>query len=322
MWRYESYRPRVELAYVAHSKRCALLLDEDGVCQWVVPKVDPSDPLVTHARRCVGAQFVATLDPDVEGLLGHEPRVGRSLLFATLEGGRVTLLRFGPLLALERLDAVRHGELVEAAKSVRDVLSSSDILDPDDDDEPLVPSGFELVLTSERLSSGVLERGSSRHDTASSQFALVQDRPTMELQRKGTTGEVLAFPSVGLQEAPTGRIPSVPVDSLRHDWETAETRVVLPADDSSSEDIDLADSDDWAPALRSSDLGARHVVADADRSERITTRVLPDDFDVDIEVEVEVDEEDEDRTPVTSRGLGACGLRLRSSATRQSGASR
>jgi hypothetical protein len=95
----------VDLAYVAHSESCALLLDSEGVCRWIVPKdVDSttraSRELAT-AKRCIGAQFVATLDREVEGLLGHEPTAGKTLLFASVTNGRVALLRFGPILAFD-----------------------------------------------------------------------------------------------------------------------------------------------------------------------------------------------------------------------------
>jgi hypothetical protein len=97
----------VEVAYVAHSERCALLLDGEGVCRWVVPRVDAGDPSIGVAKRCVGAQFVASLDPEVEGLLGHQPRVGVTLLFACVDDGRVSLVRFGPLVGFDTLgDAV------------------------------------------------------------------------------------------------------------------------------------------------------------------------------------------------------------------------
>lgn len=94
----------MELAYVAHSARCALLLDSDGICRWVVPKADASEALIAAARRCVGGHFVASLDAEVEGLLGREPRVGSSMLFACSRDGNVSLARFGPLVELEVLE--------------------------------------------------------------------------------------------------------------------------------------------------------------------------------------------------------------------------
>jgi hypothetical protein len=106
---------RVELAYIAHSERCALLLDGEGICRWVVPKVGDDDEMIVAARRCVGAQFVATLDPDAPGLMGHEPRAGTNLLFALVKDGRVALVRFGPVQSFEELDAPREAHTSEPA---------------------------------------------------------------------------------------------------------------------------------------------------------------------------------------------------------------
>ncbi len=93
----------MELSYIAQTERCALLLDGGGVCRWIVPKVEADDEIVTAARRCIGAQYVACLDRSAPGLLSSEPRVGTSLLFAIVKHGRVSLVRFGPLQAFEKL---------------------------------------------------------------------------------------------------------------------------------------------------------------------------------------------------------------------------
>lgn len=92
----------MELAYAAHSARCALLLDAEGICRWFLLKVEDESVSAT-AQRCIGAQFVATLDPDAPGLLGPEPAVGKSILFARLDDGRVSLVRFGPLVQFDTL---------------------------------------------------------------------------------------------------------------------------------------------------------------------------------------------------------------------------
>jgi len=107
----------MDLAYVAHSARCALLLDADGVCRWFVMKVE-DESAAAAAKRCVGARFVATLDPDAAGLLGHEPCVGKNVLLARVDDGRVSLVRFGPLVQFERLgDAVEERDAPPAAAS-------------------------------------------------------------------------------------------------------------------------------------------------------------------------------------------------------------
>lgn len=104
----------MEIVHIAHSARCALLLDDGGVCRWFVLKVDDDEAVLAAAKRCVGAQFVATLDPDAPGLLGHEPKVGANLLLARVDDGRVSLVRFGPLSAFETLDEPAEPEKTAA----------------------------------------------------------------------------------------------------------------------------------------------------------------------------------------------------------------
>jgi hypothetical protein len=95
----------MDISFVVHTARCALLLDRDGFCRWYVMKEEDEATLVT-ARRCVGAQFVASLDHDEPGLLLHEPLVGTSALFARNADGRISLVRFGPLVEVESLEGV------------------------------------------------------------------------------------------------------------------------------------------------------------------------------------------------------------------------
>jgi hypothetical protein len=106
----------MQLAYVAHSERCALLLDGDGICRWFVLKVDDGS-VVAAAKRCIGAQFVATLDPEATGLLGHDPSVGKSILLARVDDGRVSLVRFGPLVQFDTLAGLLEREAPQAPPS-------------------------------------------------------------------------------------------------------------------------------------------------------------------------------------------------------------
>src|SRR4051794_15523490 len=93
------------IAYVAHAVHAALLLDEDGICRWVVPQASlpPGAESLRAAHRAVGAQFVASLDPTVEGCLHHQPRVGAALLFTATKDGRAALVRFGPLTQFDEV---------------------------------------------------------------------------------------------------------------------------------------------------------------------------------------------------------------------------
>lgn len=96
-----------EIAYAAHTQGCTFLLDAEGICRRVV--VSPNNQRRDAARaatRCVGAQFVAALDPSAAGLLAEKPRVGASMLFArTDDRGRISLVRTGHLTGFERYRA-------------------------------------------------------------------------------------------------------------------------------------------------------------------------------------------------------------------------
>lgn len=99
------FDPRV-IRYIAHADSAALLLDEDGICRASVLKKHGRGraPRAEELERCVGAQYVATLDPDVDGLLAHEPEVGKRALFAQVERGRIVVFRFGPLVDFEHVE--------------------------------------------------------------------------------------------------------------------------------------------------------------------------------------------------------------------------
>jgi hypothetical protein len=123
----------MQIAFVVHTDRCALLLDPEGVCRWVLRKVQGSDRFVEAAQRCIGAQFVGALDPFQEGVLGPTPAIGKSALFARVVGGRASLVRVGPLSGFDTLDEART--LSAAAR-----LLSADSLDALGDDEGEEPA--------------------------------------------------------------------------------------------------------------------------------------------------------------------------------------
>jgi len=155
----------VDLAYVAHSERCALLLDGDGICRWVVPKVDAPDAIVAAARRCIGAQYVATLDRDTPGYMGHEPRIGTNMLFALVANGRVALVRFGPLVAFEELDAPAEASTVETtpkspASGAEPTSSTSAELEPLANAGAGVPDVDDLITSLTASSRPDLDAGS------------------------------------------------------------------------------------------------------------------------------------------------------------------
>jgi len=93
----------IEISYAAHTSSCTFLLDDQGICRRIVlaPKGKRRDASRTSAR-CVGAQYVASLDGSAAGGLVEMPRVGAAMLFARVdENGRVSLVRTGVLTSFE-----------------------------------------------------------------------------------------------------------------------------------------------------------------------------------------------------------------------------
>jgi hypothetical protein len=86
---------RIEIAYTAYTSACTFLLDKDGFCRRIVLRGKNKNPKA--ARRCVGAQYVASLILGTDGGLAEMPTVGAPLIFARIDSGRVSLVRTGPL---------------------------------------------------------------------------------------------------------------------------------------------------------------------------------------------------------------------------------
>ena len=99
-----------DITYAAHTTTCTFLLDAEGICRRIVlapgkRRTMPSKgrDAARSAARCVGAQYVASLDPTVSGMLTDMPRVGSAMLFASVdERGRVSLVRTGLVTRFER----------------------------------------------------------------------------------------------------------------------------------------------------------------------------------------------------------------------------
>ncbi len=105
----------MEIAYAAYTESATFMLDAKGVCMWVVPSPSRSGTgemwrSKEAADRCVGAQYVASVDATVSGGLVELPRIGTPMIFASVDSaGRVSLLRSGPLLKFEAKTRRRSG---------------------------------------------------------------------------------------------------------------------------------------------------------------------------------------------------------------------
>lgn len=101
----------MDVTFVAQTESCSYLLDADGVCRWVIPSPSANENARQVAKRCIGAQYVASLDAREAGLLVHDPKPGRALVFARIdERGRVSLLRSGTLLEFSVVDEPAKAE--------------------------------------------------------------------------------------------------------------------------------------------------------------------------------------------------------------------
>jgi|HubBroStandDraft_4_1064222.scaffolds.fasta_scaffold502964_1 hypothetical protein len=97
------------IAYAATTMACTFLMDADGVCRRVLMRRERRADTTLGgrtrsqaAKRCIGAQYVAAIDVQVEGGLVPMPRVGSPMLFAyTGEDGRLAVVRTGPLVKFE-----------------------------------------------------------------------------------------------------------------------------------------------------------------------------------------------------------------------------
>ncbi len=103
-----SSAPRLELAYALHTATCTYLLDDEGVCRWIV---SPRGAAPAHVHRAVGAQFVACLDLEEPGGLIGELRPGCMALFVRSDDGHMVLLRTA---RIERVDDRRAPTTSEA----------------------------------------------------------------------------------------------------------------------------------------------------------------------------------------------------------------
>ncbi len=94
--------PAIDIIYAAHTASCTFLLDSDGICRRIVVAPKGKRSASRTAARCVGAQYVASLDGSAAGGLVEMPRVGAAMLFARVdENGRISLVRTAVVTSFE-----------------------------------------------------------------------------------------------------------------------------------------------------------------------------------------------------------------------------
>ena len=94
--------PAIDIIYAAHTASCTFLLDSEGICRRIVVAPSGKRSASRTASRCVGAQYVASLDGSAAGGLVEMPRVGAAMLFARIEeNGRISLVRTAVVTSFE-----------------------------------------------------------------------------------------------------------------------------------------------------------------------------------------------------------------------------
>jgi hypothetical protein len=167
----------VAVTYIAYTERNVLMLDGEGVCIRVEPLSGRGVALAglvgrrppagqsDGALRCIGAQYVASIDPAEPGGLSHLPRAGTSMLFAAVDqSGRIFCVRAGPLTHFESSAADDSG----VHSTPNDTQKEASIAFDDSTDPGLMPMGMEgaedlETMPYRRPSSNPPPPPSSRH---------------------------------------------------------------------------------------------------------------------------------------------------------------
>jgi len=100
----------MNIAYLAQTETSTMLLDPDGICLQARSRAGRhAERTADGATRCVGAQYVASMDKNEDGGLIEKPRLGCPMLFAaTNKDGRIYLVRTGPLVHFEEVSSGVH----------------------------------------------------------------------------------------------------------------------------------------------------------------------------------------------------------------------
>ncbi len=189
---------RIDISYAAHTASCTFLLDDEGICRRIVmvPKEKRRESS-RSAARCVGAQYVASLDGSAAGGLVEMPRVGAAMLFARVdERGRVSLVRTGVVISFESRggeDPFVDSQSVETSAPELEaprLERHDDYYDPSERTQriqALLPEDYEAAL---HESSASLEQ---THDYATAEYASTPS-PSLRPPTARSSGPTLRQP--------------------------------------------------------------------------------------------------------------------------------
>lgn len=151
---------RFDITYAAHTASCTFLLDAEGICRRIVMLPGSKRREASkNAARCIGAQYVATLDPTVPGCLVEMPKIGTPMLFARVDArGRVALVRTGPITSFETKRADDPDPFAESIGVMTSAPSAQELQTPRarrsrPEPEPLTPKDpyIEMAERTQRI---------------------------------------------------------------------------------------------------------------------------------------------------------------------------
>lgn len=120
-----------DFAYAAHAGSNTFLLDDDGICRRILSRGKNRASTNKSTQRCLGAQYVASLDFSSESGLVERPKEGCPLLFARVdEAGRVSLVRTAPLERFEEIQPRDIDPVTEEHPAFDHVEHLDDDFDP------------------------------------------------------------------------------------------------------------------------------------------------------------------------------------------------
>lgn len=90
-----------KVTYAVYTRTCTFLLDAQGVCVWIVSR---TGGVPAEIRGAVGAQFVASMHPEIEGGLAGQLVIGAAALLVKRDphAERLVLMRTGTIIQVEQ----------------------------------------------------------------------------------------------------------------------------------------------------------------------------------------------------------------------------
>lgn len=208
-------REAIEIAYAAHTTTCTFLLDEAGICRRVVMASTKRPNEAKPLARCVGAQYVASLDARTSGGLLELPRVGASMLFARADDrGRISLVRTGVVSKFESRIASRRKPTQDPFAQTDGVRTSAPELPPSPRaarPEPVGPKAFDPLDVSDEDKTQRMQ--AARRSDPALEAPSAEPAPAAASAEMGKTMADEETIEIDVDDLATAEYPSAPPES-------------------------------------------------------------------------------------------------------------